>query len=270
MNKLFRSAGMLLLIAVLVFSLAACGQRTVQQPVESTPTVEPTKEIVVETPPPSPTPTPTPTPSVSVPPVAVTTVPMPMPSVSPTVAVTNEPVPTDANGNPITTASPTVSPSPSASPSPTPTPYSYDAAFASTIMPDSVTIPENAEEGVINANGVILRGGPSASAVILDTFDIGTRVAILGMENGWVEVVVNGESGYIKSDYVTRGTYINNAGITAPDYDSGAVYINNGSGNGMVIVPDGPVASNHSHSTTETIPNSMNDTPDIYGGVPIG
>ena len=182
MNKLFRSAGILLLIAVLVFSLAACGQRTVQQPVESTPTVEPTKEIVVETPPPSPTPTPTPTPSVSVPPVAVTTVPMPMPSVSPTVAVTNEPVPTDANGNPITTASPTVSPSPSASPSPTPTPYSYDAAFASTIMPDSVTIPENAEEGVINANGVILRGGPSASAVILDTFDIGTRVAILGMD----------------------------------------------------------------------------------------
>jgi uncharacterized protein YgiM (DUF1202 family) len=137
-------------------------------------------------------------------------------------------------------------------------------------MPDSVTIPANAEEGVINANGVILRGGPSASAVILDTFDIGTRVAILGMENGWIEVVVNGESGYIKSDYVTRGTYINNAGITAPDYDSGAVYINNGSGNGMVIVPDGPVASNHSHSTPETIPNSMNDTPDIYGGVPIG
>ena len=34
MNKLFRSAGMLLLIAVLVFSLAACGQRTVQPAVE--------------------------------------------------------------------------------------------------------------------------------------------------------------------------------------------------------------------------------------------
>ena len=236
MNKLFRSAGILLLIAVLVFSLAACGQRTVQQPVESTPTVEPTKEIVVETPPPSPT----------------------MPSVSPTVAVTNEPVPTDANGNPITTASPTVSPSPSASPSPTPTPYSYDAAFASTIMPDSVTIPENAEEGVINANGVILRGGPSASAVILDTFDIGTRVAILGMENGWIEVVVNGESGYIKSDYVTRGTYINNSGITASDYGSGAVYINNGSGNGMVIVPDGPVV----HGNNNTV--SVAPTPEEY------
>ena len=252
MNKLFRSAGMLLLIAVLVFSLAACGQRTVQPAVESTPTVEPTKEIVVETPPPSPTPTPTPTPSVSVPPVAVTTVPMPMPSVSPTVAVTNEPVPTDANGNPIT-ASPTVSPSATVSPSPTPTPYSYDAAFASTIMPDSVTIPENAQEGFINANGVILRGGPSASAVILGTFDSGTRVAILGTENGWTEVVVNGESGYIKSDYVTRGNYItSNAGSTAADYGSGAVYINNGTGNGMVIVPDGPVSSGNTSAVSVT------------------
>ena len=246
MNKLFRSAGMLLLIAVLVFSLAACGQRTVQPTAESTPTVEPTKEIVVETPPPSPTP------SVSVPPVAVTTVPMPMPSVSPTVAVTNEPVPTDANGNPIT-ASPTVSPSATVSPSPTPTPYSYDAAFASTIMPDSVTIPENAQEGFINANGVILRGGPSASAVILGTFDSGTRVAILGTENGWTEVVVNGESGYIKSDYVTRGNYItSNAGSTAADYGSGAVYINNGTGNGMVIVPDGPVSSGNTSAVSVT------------------
>ena len=245
MNKLLRSTGLFLLIAVLVFSLAACGQRTVTEaPVESaTPSVEPTKEVVVETAPPSPTPTPTPTPTVSVPPVAVTTVPMPMPSVSPTVAVTNEPVPTDANGNPIT-ASPTVSPSPSASPSPTPTPYSYDAAFASTIMPDSVTIPENAQEGFINANGVILRGGPSASAVILNTFDSGTRVAILGIENGWTEVIVNGESGYIKSDYVTIGNYIGSSvGSTAADYGSGAVYINNGTANGMVIVPDGPVTS---------------------------
>ncbi len=254
MNKLFRSAGMLLLIAVLVFSLAACGQRTVQPTAESTPTVEPTKEIVVETPPPSPTPTPTPTPSVSVPPVAVTTVPMPMPSVSPTVAVTNEPVPTDANGNPVSSASPTVSPNPSASPSPTPTPYSYDAAFASTIMPDSVTIPENAEEGVINANGVILRGGPSASAVILNTFDIGTRVSILGMENDWVEVVVNGESGYIKSDYITRGTYVsNNAGTTAADYGTGAVYIDDGTANGMVIVPNGPIGSAN-HNTVPVTP----------------
>ena len=133
MKKVIQAAGIFLLIAVLVFSLAACGQRA-SQPEE----VTETKEIVLETPPASPTPSPTPTPSV--PPVAVTTVPMPMPSVSPTVAVTTTPDPEDPDASPA--ASPTVQPSPSAAPSPTPTPYSYDAEFASTIQPDGVNIPD--------------------------------------------------------------------------------------------------------------------------------
>jgi len=106
--------------------------------------------------------------------------------------------------------------------------------------------------------------------VILNTFDSGTRVAILGTENGWTEVVVNGQSGYIKSDYVTRGNYIgSNAGSTAADYGSGAVYINNGTGNGMVIVPDGPV-SNQSNTSSVTTSTNIDTAPDIYGGVPIG
>ena len=237
MNKLFCRTGLLLLIAVLVFSLTACGLRTVQPEPVATPTPEPSKEVVVETPPPSPSPTPTPTPTVSVPPVAVTTVPMPMPSVSPTVAVTNEPVPTDANGNPVSNATATVSPSPSASPSPTPTPYSYDAAFASTITPDSVTIPENAVDGHLIANDVVLHGGPSASARSLGTFSNGTYVAILGTENGWTEVVINGVTGYVKSEYVSNGY----TGSNAASSGSAAVYVGGNNGSGLVIVPDGPV-----------------------------
>ena len=262
MNKLFRIAGMLLLIAVLVFSLAACGQRTVQTEPAATAEPEPTKEVVVETAPPSPTPTPTPTPTVSVPPVAVTTVPMPMPSVSPTVAVTNEPVPTDANGNPVA-ATAAVSPSPSASPSPTPTPYSYDAAFASTILPDGVTIPENAIDGHLNANGVNLRGGPSTSARILATYDSGTYVAILGTENGWTEVVINGEAGYVRSEYVTTG-YV---GSNAASIPSNGFVVGDGNGAGLVIVPDGPVSNTTSGSTVVNTPDLG---PDPFGGTPIG
>ncbi len=238
MNKLFQNAVIFLLIAVLAVSLAACGQRAA--PVE---TVQETKEIVVETPPPSPTPTPTPTPSV--PPVAVTTVPMPMPSVSPTVAVTNTPAPSDAVAAPAD-ASPTVSPSPSTPPSPTPTPYSRDAEFASTISPDKVSVPDNAEEGVLNANGVNFRGGPSTSARIIATYDSGTRVNILGTENGWTEVIINGVSGYVRSDYVTKGVVNSNAGVgTAPVIVSEG----DGSGMGLVIVPDGQTAVNSSTPT---------------------
>ena len=266
MNKLLQSAGLFLLIVVLVFSLAACGLRTVtESPVESaTPTVEPTKEVVVETAPPSPTPTPTPTPTVSVPPVAVTTVPMPMPSVSPTVAVTNQPVATDSAGNPVATAA--VSPSPSVSPSPTPTPYSYDAAFASSIMPDSVTIPDSAEDGYLNSNGVNLRGGPSMSARVLGTYDSGTYAAILGTENGWTEVIINGDVGYVRSEYVNRG-YV---GSNAASYSSSgatAYVVSDGTGSaGLVIVPDGSINSN----TSNTVTTPVNDGLDIFGGVPIG
>ena len=257
MNKLFRTAGIFLLIAVLVFSLAACGQRTVQQGGDEP---EPTKEVVVETAPPSPTPTPTPTPTVSVPPVAVTTVPMPMPSVSPTVGVTNTPEPTAESGT--AAASPTVSPSPSASPSPTPTPYSYDAAFASTIMPDSVTIPEDAIDGYLTANGVNFRGGPSTSAGIIGTYDMGTKLTIIGSENGWTEVIIDGIPGYVRSEYIST-SYV---GSNAASGNSTAVVVNNGTGSGLVIVPDGPATSSGNTAATPT----PGLEPDIYGGVPIG
>ena len=239
MKSYLRHAGLFLLVTVLVFSLSACGLKATPQP-----TVEPVKEVVVETAPPSPTPTPTPTPVV--PSVEVTTVPMPMPSVSPTVSISNpvDPTAIGTDAAATATASPTVSPSPSASPSPTPTPYSADAAFASTITPDSVNIPANAKEGYISANDVNFRGGPSASARLIGTLKSGTRVSVLGTENGWTEIIANGTVGYVKSDYVSVGTY---TGSSAP-----AVIVEGGSGDTMVIVPDGPVTGGQVTYVTPT------------------
>ncbi len=221
MNKLIRTAGLFLLIAVLVLSLGACGQRNTQPENNDLQN----KEIIVETPPASPTPLATPAPSV---PVAVTTVPMPMPSVSPTVGVTTTPDPADPNaaGTGGTPASPAVSPSPSPSASPAPV-YSEDAHFASTIRPDGYTVPANAVPGYVNANNVIVRGGPSGSAVILGYADVGAYVDILAVENGWTEVLIGGTTGYIKSEYVTKG-----------DYDGPAYYIGGNNGQGQIVVPN--------------------------------
>ena len=227
MKVIVRRAGLALLVLVMILSLAACGQQAtnVTAPAEDT-----TKEVVVETAPPSPTPTPTPTPSV--PPVAVTTVPMPMPSVTPTVSITT---PEGDAATATATASPTVSPSPTPSAT-TGTArtevYSADAAFASTINPDSTNVPAGATNGYIVGNDVNFRGGPSASARLLGTYDSGTRVRILGTENGWTEVIINGVTGYVSSQYVSYGT----AG-------GGSSVIVSGSGNTMVIVPDGPASS---------------------------
>ncbi|MCR5137594.1 MAG: SH3 domain-containing protein [Oscillospiraceae bacterium] len=229
MNQKIRFTGIILLIAVLVLSLAACGERNTV-PAADTPSVPPS-EIVIETPPPSPSPTPTPTPS-AVPSVSVTTVPMPMPSVSPTVSVATTPDPAASPGASASpAASPTVSPSPSASPSPTPTPYSPDANFASTINPDGYFVPDNAVPGYLNANGVVLHGGPSNSARTLGTFDVGTPVDIIGVENGWTEVIIGGLTGYVKSNYVTGGSYGSGPAVIYDDPSAGS--------GGVIIVPAG-------------------------------
>ena len=225
MRTFIRRAGVALLVLVLVFSLAACGQKTT--PVTTDDTV---KEVVVETAPPSPTPTPTP--EVSVPPVAVTTVPMPMPSVTPTVSVT---APEGADASSATaTAQPTVSPSPTATANANANNdnYSPAAAFASTIKPDSVNKPANSVRGYIIGNDVNFRAGPSASARLLGTYDSGTPVEIIGSEYGWTEVIINGVAGYVKNEYVSAGTYGSSNSVVV-----------GGSGNTMVIVPDGPAGS---------------------------
>ena len=247
MNKLLRTAGVFLLVLCIVLSLAACGQRAVQQTAQ-----EENKEIVVETPPASPTPAATPTPSV--PPVAVTTVPMPMPSVSPTVAVTTPEEAGTAAGTPAAPAgSPAVSPSPSVAPSPTPTPYSADANFASTIRPDGVNMPANTIKGRVSANGVNFRAGPSESARIIATYDSGTALEILAYEGDWAEVLINGTTGYIKSTYVSTSGNV----VSLPSSGSS-------DGSTLIIVPDGQVSGH-----TTVTPSQTTVGTDIYGGVPI-
>ena len=239
MNKLLKNAGVFLLVFALICALAACGQTS--QPPTVTEVTE-SKEITVETPPPSPTPSPTPTPSV--PPVAVTTVPMPMPSVSPTPGVTT----TDAATTAVPEASPLVSasPSPSASPTASAAPvYSADAAFASTILPDAALVPDSAVAGYVAGNDVIFRAGPSASARALATLQYGTYVDIVGTENGWTEVILNGVYGYINSNYVARGYY----NIQSPSSFIGS------SGSTVIIVPND---EHHSSGTVVAAPTETN------------
>ena len=241
MNKLMKNAAVFLLVFALVCALAACGEttgETTQQPTVTE--VTETKEITVETPPPSPTPSETPAPSV--PPVAVTTVPMPMPSVSPTPGVTT----TDAA---TTTAAPEASPIVSASPSPSASPtasvapvYSADAAFASTILPDGALVPDSAVAGYVAGNDVIFRAGPSASARALATLQYGTYVDIVGTENGWTEVILNGVYGYINSNYIARGYYY----TQSPSSFIGS------SGSTVIIVPNGETHNAVVAAPTET------------------
>ena len=255
MNKLTRILGSFLLITVLVFSLSACGQ-TAAPPVsteEPTPTpTEEVKTVEVETPPPSPTPSATPTPSV--PPVAVTTVPMPMPSVSPTVGVTTTSDPNDPNAATEGEAVATTAPTASTVPSPTPTPYSPDANFASSIQPDSVNVPANAIPGYITGNGVRFHAGPSESAREIAKLAIDTPISIIGREGAWTEIIVNGVSGYVRNEYVARGSASGSDGTVIIGGNADTIV----SGGGSVIVPD------------TTSPDEPDQGYDPCGGTPSG
>ena len=57
--------------------------------------------------------------------------------------------------------------------------------------------------GTINAMYVRFRSGPSTDYSILGEVNSGTPVIILGAADGWSHVTVNGQDGYVFSDYIS-------------------------------------------------------------------
>lgn len=149
-----------------------------------------------------PTATPTPTPVPTEQPVS-TAVPTPTPTpavtdkpyyegdeeiVVPLATATPSPVPTEI---PVSTAAPTPSPTPA----PTPTPAQTQV------------------RGFINANYVRFRTGPSTGYSIIDSYNKGTSLTVTGDSGDWTKCEINGISGYVFSQYVTKTTA---ASVTKP------------------------------------------------------
>ena len=57
-------------------------------------------------------------------------------------------------------------------------------------------------EGTVNATEVRYRTGPSTSNNSLGVIPKGTKVDIIGINNGWYKLVYNGKTGYMRSDYI--------------------------------------------------------------------
>ena len=51
--------------------------------------------------------------------------------------------------------------------------------------------------------GVNFRAEPNTDSEILTVLVTGTKLTLLGEENGWVQAEYNGQKGYVSSDYVT-------------------------------------------------------------------
>lgn len=79
----------------------------------------------------------------------------------------------------------------------TPTP-SDELSLAHASIPGVEQTP-----GYINANYVRFRKGPASSYPIIDTYNAGTPVGVTGLYMDWTACIIDGQFGFVYSDYVT-------------------------------------------------------------------
>lgn len=113
------------------------------------------------------------------------------------------------------TPAPTVTPTPFMAPTPSPFP-----TYTPSPMQEPVPTPASQEiitttnkQGWVNGNDVNFRELPGTDADIIRGYDRGKELTILGYANGWTKVLIDGRTGYIKSEYVSD-VYV------APDNES--------------------------------------------------
>lgn len=114
--------------------------------------------------------------------------------------------PGSASGNVVVGGSVAPSPTPAPTPTPTPTP---------TPAPPSAA-PGTSQTGYINGNEVNFRTGPGTNYRIIGCYNKGKELTITGTYGDWTACVIDGQSGYVFSQYVT----LNNPNAPAPSTPS--------------------------------------------------
>ncbi len=112
--------------------------------------------------------------------------------------------------------------------------FTPEFAPADTVTPDSslsYTPAVEATDAYINAMYVRFRSGPGSEYSVLGEYNRGKTVRTIGSGDGWTACVIDGQLGYIYSQYITTGslptqsTGSNNSsgsGFTAPDFTPAA------------------------------------------------
>ena len=95
---------------------------------------------------------------------------------------------------PEATPQPTPEPTPEATPEPTPEP---------TPAPTPAVEPVTATKGYISGDYVRFRTGPSTSDGIINSYNRGKEISITGSSGDWTACDIDGQSGYVFSQYVT-------------------------------------------------------------------
>ena len=62
-------------------------------------------------------------------------------------------------------------------------------------------------EGYINAMYVRFRSGPGSAYSVLGEYNKGKAVTLIGSGDGWTACVIDGQLGYVYSQYISTGSY---------------------------------------------------------------
>ena len=133
--------------------------------------------------------------------------PSPAPTEAPIVVEDPTPAPTEEPVvEPIPTPEPTPEPTPTPTPEPTAEPEDPIVIItpptpSTTPTPTPNAAPEG-KEGYIDGDYVRFRSGPGTNYSILDTYNRGKELIITGEENGWTACYIDGQNGYVYSQYV--------------------------------------------------------------------
>ena len=194
----------LLLALVMLLALSACGQKTQSENdvvydfdqqenivVVETPPADANSQNVIITPFPAPTPTPA--------------------------GTNNNSGSTGSNGssgssgnsgNSSEGGTVSVSPTPTPTPTPTPAPTSTPAPDYRNSLDYTATATDaeiaDGRTGYITGDGVNFRVGPGSNYKIINSYEKGKELLILGTNGGWTKVRIDGVIGYVYSNYVSE------------------------------------------------------------------
>ena len=133
--------------------------------------------------------------------------PTPAPTEAPIVVEDPTPAPTE---EPVVEPIPTQEPTPEPTPTPTPEPTAepedpiviITPPTPSTTPTPTPNVAPEGKEGYIDGDYVRFRSGPGTNYSILDTYNRGKELIITGEENGWTACYIDGQNGYVYSQYV--------------------------------------------------------------------
>jgi len=113
--------------------------------------------------------------------------------------------------------------------------YLGTKGYVSTEFLKDILAAENfSATGVLQGDSVFIRTGPSTSDATITTYSTGKTMSVIGVNNGWYKVKVDGHTGYVRSDFMDiTGGYSNNGGSNS----SGGGSNSNGSGARATVAP---------------------------------